>query len=192
MSAPKVKRGGVVAVDFVDPGVQRQERHVERQDRRAKAHKKRLNEDMAAAKASEREEQEDFVTRVKRQKLEFDEAFRVVLDVGRGGLSKRERKAVERQRLIDLGCRPPPPPKMPLPILRSMRKTHAKREAARLEAAKQSGLVLATGKETMAKAAKRKTREREKAGRKDQVNIHGTRAGRFKNGILHLNSDSTG
>mmetsp|Transcript_14430 Transcript_14430/g.25843 ORF Transcript_14430/g.25843 Transcript_14430/m.25843 type:complete len:166 (-) Transcript_14430:30-527(-) len=102
-----------------------------------------------------------------------------VMALGRTGLHKRDRKKAEEERLVQLGCKPAKRPKVPLKVLFSMHKTHAKRDAKR--EAEEKAAELITGRPKVHRSSKSKERTRK---RFDEV--HKWNDGNFHKGILRL------
>ena len=104
----------------------------------------------------------------------FHDAWKSVMDLGESARDKKQAKKAKNEALRRIGIRVPNE-KMPYNILKSMKKTHARRQKKRDEEDLASGLVTA-------KSSKKKKK-------KKQFGDPGLReltAGKFKRGVLYL------
>jgi len=153
MSVPRTRVSKVEVVEFSDPHVLEAQPH-------KSLSKKRLRDD-------------DEIERNRRK------AWSDVMELGAQNLGKREKKAYDIKKLTELGCKAPKNDKVPLKILFSMKKTHAKRAKLKLEESIASGVVSSESNKKKRKSGA------SKAPRRDD-DIHYNALGSFRNGMLKL------
>ena len=161
-----MKRNVVQVVEFEDPFAKR----------------RRLHGDPVPGRHSSTTSTEQQQQSGGEHKKEYQKIRNEVQQLGQSGASKKEKKQLQEQYLVSLGCKPEKKEKIPMKIFASMKKTHAKRAAKKEAEERRNELV------TVKKASTKTKSGGERKRTFDLLSNLST--GRERNGVVYVQPPS--